>query len=220
MQSPWSAPVTVNVGSAAVPVISTPSTIPQQIVGISFLMYLQASNSPVEWELTAGAVPPGFTFNTTTGLLSGVPTTITGSPFTFSIRARNAFGWGSAVAFSMAVISAATPVDRPTITTAALPVAYIGVDYAYQIPAVGNGTITFTSTTLPSGWSLTSGGLLSKTNPTALSNYAVTVTPWIGANAGTPVAFFINVIAAPASPGLRRIADRSTAGRFTTSGRR
>jgi hypothetical protein len=73
------------------PVIS-PSTLPGGTVGASYgpvSFSATGGTAPYTWSST-GTIPPGLTFNPATATLDGgAPTTTTGSPFTFTISARD-----------------------------------------------------------------------------------------------------------------------------------
>lgn len=218
-QSAWSASKTVIVGSAATPTIVTTSPLPAATLSVPYLTTLAATGpGPITWEVQSGSsLPAGLTLNATTGVISGTPTTTTGSPFSFNIRAQNGNGWGSAVSFSLTVAAASSNVAA-SIASLALPTGEVGSAYSYQLVFAGTTPITVATSTLPAGWSCTSGGLLTNSNPgAALDNYQITFTPSnvLGAGDAKTLGLTVNAAPAPAAaPPYRTITDRSGAGPF------
>ncbi|MGH8047114.1 MAG: beta strand repeat-containing protein, partial [Chthoniobacterales bacterium] len=72
------------------PVISSPSTAPAT-VGAAFSYQIVGSNSPTSYSVT-GTLPTGLSLNTTTGLISGTPTTA--GTYAVTIKATNVGGTG------------------------------------------------------------------------------------------------------------------------------
>jgi uncharacterized repeat protein (TIGR03803 family) len=121
--------------------------------------------------LTMGALPPGLTLNTTSGVLSGTPS----SPGTYSctITATDAVGATASKLFSVTI---ALPVAISTTTLPNWTVNKPG--YSQTVSAGGGtGTLTFSQSmgTLPTGLMLSAAGVLSGT-PTAPGTFTFTVT--------------------------------------------
>lgn len=74
---------------------------PSGIAGSFFSYQIAASQSPTSYALTSGSLPPGVTLNTTTGVLSGTPTT-PGS-YAPGFTATNALGTSSAVTVNITI---------------------------------------------------------------------------------------------------------------------
>ena len=70
----------------------SPATLPGGTIGGSYSQLLTASESGFTYQVTAGSLPPGLTLNAGTGLLSGMPHSFTGSPFSFTVQATNSRG--------------------------------------------------------------------------------------------------------------------------------
>lgn len=64
-----------------------------------------AGDSPMTFELTSGALPPGITLDPSTGLVSGVPTAA--GSYSFAITATNAYGTSTEASFTVAVTTSA-----------------------------------------------------------------------------------------------------------------
>src|SRR4029434_3627969 len=113
------------------PVITSPATATGQ-VGVAFSYQITATNNPTSYNATG--LPAGLSVNTSTGLISGTPTT-TGT-YSVTISATNAGGTGSATL----VITICEP--TPTITSISPACAMAG----------GNGfTLTVNGTNFVSG---------------------------------------------------------------------
>ena len=102
--------------------------------------------APYSWAVTAGTAPGGLTLNTSTGAISGVPTSSVGSPFSFSITATDSVGATSAAqSFSVAI----APQPHPSISLtspangASVWGAFELTGYAYEnTPALLHNTIS------------------------------------------------------------------------------
>ena len=117
---------------------------------------------PLNWVVTAGALPPGLTL-ATNGQLSGTPTTIGSYPFTVTVT-------DSAPEMNSAsfTIQITTP-PSPTIDNTPPPTATVGVAYpAFQFTATNGYLPLVWSETgaLPAGLSLSAGGVLTGTPQT------------------------------------------------------
>jgi len=68
----------------AAPLAITTTTLPNGTVGVAYNTMLQSSGGtpPVTWAVTVGALPTGLTLNTSTGAITGSPTTTGTSSFT------------------------------------------------------------------------------------------------------------------------------------------
>ena len=122
------------------------------------------------YSLFAGELPKGVGPLTTTGTLSGIPTT-PGS-YTFIVLAKDFKGCSSIRTYTIVICG------PPVIGPAALPDAVAGS--AYTVPITATGTHVFTTTQLPAGLTLTpasctAAALLSGT-PQTPGDYHFTIT--------------------------------------------
>jgi hypothetical protein len=149
----------------AKPVITSPLTATGQ-VGVAFSYQITATNNPTSFSATG--LPAGLSVNTSTGLISGTPTTV--GTYSVTISATNAGGTGSATL----VITI-----NPFTATGT-----VGVPFSYQIPATGTPT-SYNATGLPAGLAVdTFTGLISGTpavGSDAGSPYSVTISATYGA---------------------------------------
>ncbi len=155
------------------PVITSPGTA-TGTVGVAFSYQITATNNPTSFNATG--LPGGLTVNTTTGLISGTPTTAGTYPVTIS--ASNSGGTGTATL----VITINTP--PPVITSPGTATGTVGVAFSYQITATNNPTI-YGASSLPPGLTVnTATGLISGT-PTTAGTYPVTITATNSRGTGT-----------------------------------
>ncbi len=157
------------------PVITlTPATLPAPTVGTAYSQTLAGSGGAAAYTFTlaSGSLPSWATLSSS-GVLSGTPTSTTAA--TFTVRATDANGCSGTLSYTV------TPVcPTITITPAALAQGTVGSAYSQTLTATGGiapySTWTVTSGTLPAGLSLNaSTGVISGT-PTATASPATTIT--------------------------------------------
>src|SRR5438477_8366244 len=124
------------------PVIQPPFTATGQ-VGVAFSYTITATNSPTSYNATS--LPAGLSVNTSTGVISGTPTTA--GTYTVTISATNAGGTGSHTL--TLTINPATPVIQPPFTAT----GQVGVAFSYTITATNRQT-SYNATGLPEGLSV------------------------------------------------------------------
>lgn len=86
--------------TATTPPVFTASTAPAAIVGSPY-SYSYAANGAITFAVASGALPAGLALDTSTGILSGTPTTA--QTATFTVSATNALGTTASSAQSVAV---------------------------------------------------------------------------------------------------------------------
>jgi len=133
-------------------------------VGTAFAYTIVGSNSPTSY--AASGLPSGLSVNTSTGVISGTPTTAGTSSVTIS--ATNANGTGSATL--ALTVNPASPVITSTLTATGT----VGSAFSYTI-AASNSPTSYSATGLPAGLSVnTSSGVISGT-PTTAATSSVTI---------------------------------------------
>jgi hypothetical protein len=141
------------------PVIQTAS-LPGGDVGVAYSQTLVAtggSGAP-NWSLSSGTLPEGLTLNTSSGVISGTPTTA--GTFNFSVRLTDDLGVYDTRALSITI---SPPL---TITTDSLPDGVVGISYAQSLSSAGGAAPynwSVTSGSLPPGLSLSAAGVISGT---------------------------------------------------------
>jgi Cu/Ag efflux protein CusF len=146
-----------------VSIVSSPSSV-SGTVGTAFSYTITGSNNPTGF--AASGLPTGLTVNTTTGIISGIPTA--SGTFTTTVSAINAGGTGSTtVTFTIAPPS-------PVISSAANASGTVGIAFSYSITA-SNSPTSYAATGLPSGLSVnTATGVISGI-PTSIGTSTSTV---------------------------------------------
>jgi DNA/RNA endonuclease G (NUC1) len=160
--------ISVSTGSSSTPspiiTVSGPTT---ATALQSFTYQIQANNGPTSYG--ASGLPEGLSINTSTGVISGTPTT-PGS-YTVGLTASNATGDGTA---TLTINVQANP-NAPVITSNLIATGQIETAFSYQIVA-SNSPTSYTAANLPAGLSInTSTGLISGT-PTAGGSINATIT--------------------------------------------
>jgi hypothetical protein len=145
------------------------TSLPSGIVGTAYSQPLQTNNggiAPITWSVTAGALPPGLSLALGTGVISGTPTSATGSPFSFTVQAADSGTPKQTATQALSISIATAPLS---VVTTGLPNGVVGQSYsnAQLQSAGGNPPVT---------WSISSGSLPAW----------ATLTPSTGAITGTP----------------------------------
>ena len=153
--------------------------------------FTATGTKPITWS-ASGNVPSGLAIDSSTGKLSGTPTTE--GTFTFTVKATNSYGSDSEN-FTVNVLSV-PEADTEEIT------GYVGYSLRHQMTLTPSVSATWsTSSKLPSGLSLSKSGLISG-KPTKAGTFTATlkaVTSSVTLN--VDVTFIIN--AKPVKPTIR-----------------
>lgn len=110
----------------------TPPTLPEAPYGAAYTRSFAATGgtAPYRYVLT-GALPTGLTFDTATGVLSGVPTQP--GTFPFTVTATDATGVSTTVSTSLQAQPAAPPVVEPVTVPVAVPGQPVVIDISDKI---------------------------------------------------------------------------------------
>jgi hypothetical protein len=160
-------------GTIAPPLAITTASIPAPEVDQPYSQTVSTTGglAPYTFTISSGTLPPGLTIDTSTGVISGTPTT--SAPYSLTVTVRDANGTTTSATYSGSVLAALA------ITTATLPAPVINVPFSQTVrTSGGNAPIAFAITTgsLPAGLTLNaSTGVISGT-PTAAGAFAFTVT--------------------------------------------
>jgi hypothetical protein len=175
--------MTITVAAPVTPVVITTTTLPAGTVGTAYSQTLAATSGSGTrvWAVSAGSLPAGLSLNSSSGLISGTPTTAATSNFTVSLTVGSA---SDTQALSITIAAAPTPTPTPTpvvITTTTLPAGTVGTAYSQTLAATsaaGNRTWAVSAGALPAGLTLnTSTGVISGTPTTATTaNFTVSLT--------------------------------------------
>ncbi|MHC4713163.1 MAG: putative Ig domain-containing protein [Planctomycetota bacterium] len=160
--------------------VITTTSLPNGAVGSGYSQTLEATGgvTPYNWAVIIGSLPDGLSLNSSTGEISGTPTTEETANFTVEVTDSQAIPDTDQKALSITIDP---PPDPLEITTTSLPNGQVGTPYSQTLAATGGITPyswSIVSGSLPAGLSLDSGtGEISGT-PTAYgtSNFTVEVT--------------------------------------------
>lgn len=153
-------------GVSVCPIITVnPASLPDGSIGTPYSQTVSASGgtSPYTFSISSGALPTGLLLNSSTGAITGTPTTV--GTFTFTITATDANGCSGSRLYTITIASPGCPAIVLSPTT--LPPGQILVPYVQTITASG-GTAPYTFAiaggALPAGLSLNPAtGLISGT---------------------------------------------------------
>jgi len=171
--------VTKSSSSVTAPVISS-SLAQSGTVGIAFSYQITASGSPTSFGATG--LPGGLGINTSTGAITGTPTSAGTSNVTIS--ATNVTGTGSATL----VITVNSSASAPVISSSLAQSGTVGVAFNYQITASSSPT-SFGATGLPNGLSVntTTGAITGAPTAAGTSNVLISATNGSGTGTDTLV---------------------------------
>ena len=189
--------------AAVLPPVLTGDAAVSTTVGSSFSYYPYASNSPTSY--AAGNLPPGLTLNTTSGTVSGTPTT-TGT-YVVPYSATNAGGTGTATV-TMSVVNGAAP----SFSSSSLAVqnGTVGAAFSASYSATGSPT-NYAAGNLPPGLSqsATTGQITG--TPTTAGTFAVPLSATNASGTGTAT---LTIVIAPSGtiPSIPVVASSAAAG--------
>jgi hypothetical protein len=149
----------LNVGSG---VTMTSSTLPNGVInnGYSYSFGATGGTSPYTWTVMAGLLPPGLSLSTS-GVLSGIPTSI--GSYTFQVRVTDS---GLATLSSVWTLSLQITSQPTVATSATLPSAQQGTAYSQALVATGgSGSYSWyiAAGSLPPGLTFSTSGAISGT---------------------------------------------------------
>ena len=128
---------------------------------------VSANNNPTSY--AAGGLPPGLSFNSASGLISGTPT----APGTYlvSLTASNANGDGTATL----TLNVLPNPGAPVINSALIANGYINTHFTYRITAA-NSPSSFTAANLPAGLGINTATGVIEGTPAAGGATSATIT--------------------------------------------
>jgi hypothetical protein len=184
--------VTLNMWYNPIPPAITSTLTASGVTGTAFNYQITGSNNPTSFNATG--LPGGLTVNTTTGAITGTPTTAGSSNVTIS--AINGGGTGTATL----VISIAP--GAPVITSSGTATGTIGTAFTYNTVASPTPTSYAETGTLPAGLTFsTSTGAITGT-PTAAGSTTVSITATNAGGTSAPLSLTITINATASTPSM------------------
>ncbi len=163
-------------------------------VGTAASLQIQASDSVSGQTLTysAAGLPAGLSVNSSTGLISGTPTTAGTS--TVTVTATDTTGASGSASFSWTVNPAGG--NTVTVTNPGSQTSTVGTAVSLQVQASDSAagqTLTYAASGLPAGLSIGPSGLIAGTPTTASTSTAtVTATDGTGATGSAVFSWTVN----------------------------
>ncbi|MHA3774172.1 DUF4082 domain-containing protein [Verrucomicrobiota bacterium sgz303538] len=139
---------TLSIAVSASALVITTTSLPDGNANVAYNATLAASGGtlPRTWALTSGSLPPGLTLASSTGGISGTPTTA--GTFSFTVQVSDSSVPVQTASKALSIAVSASPL---VITTSSLPDVTINTAY--------NATLAASGGTAPRSWSLTNGSL-------------------------------------------------------------
>lgn len=165
-----------------VPIITSPAAA-SGTIGVSFSYQITATNNPTFFN--AAGLPAGLFVDTTTGIISGIPT-VSG---TFDVQIKGVNQGGSRIATLTLMINPASAPENLNSTTTIIEspggvMGIVGVPFSYQVNATNNPT-SFSATGLPTGLSINKTTGLIKGIPILAGTFRVTLKATNAKGSGT-----------------------------------
>jgi alpha-glucosidase len=184
--------ITINAAIPGTPIISSTSTA-TGVIGSVFTPYtIVASNSPASYAATG--LPGGLSINSSTGVISGIPTVV--GTFIDTLKATNAGGTGTKI-----LTITIYPLS-PVISSLATAIGIAGTAFSYSIIA-SNSPTSYAAINLPTSLSInTSTGIISGT-PTVAGTFVDTIKATNAGGTGTKV---LTITINPAVPIISSLA--------------
>lgn len=173
------------------PVVVLPST----TEGMPYSHEFTATGGVAPLRYSVTGLPPGFSFYSATGQLTG-PATAAGE-YTLVLGVKDAQGAEDSNPYALRVW------PSPAVSTATLPAARVGLGYSFQLAATGGQaplTWSMVDGAMPPGLALAEDGTLAGT-PTGLGDYPLTLRVRDANGAQAQRAFSITLLAGGAGDG-------------------
>ncbi len=156
--------------------VITTNNLPNAVANDVYSQTLAENNGtlPLTWTVSFGTLPPGLVLSSSTGVISGTPTTVGNFPFTILLTDSTTPTAKTATKDLSISVTCST---LQLITQSPLPLATTGNPDNFQFISTGGlGTITWANPGggIPTGTSLSSGGLLSG-NPSSAGLFSFNI---------------------------------------------
>uniref|UniRef100_Q01TD0 Ig family protein n=1 Tax=Solibacter usitatus (strain Ellin6076) TaxID=234267 RepID=Q01TD0_SOLUE len=192
--------LTLTIITSGAPLTITTTSLPIGIQNSAYSATLGATGGtpPYTWSIASGRLPGGLTLDPLTGLISGSPQFTDPASITFKVTDSSSPAQFVTTTLSIAI----QPPGLAILTTSPLPDGAVGVPYSQTLSA-GGGTTPYswqiTSGTLPAGLTMSTGGVISGTPTTAVTNNRtiIQVTDSASPTASVSASFSITITNTP-----------------------
>ena len=155
-------------------IMVSPNQLPVATVSTPYsaALHTMGGTAPYQFRFESGALPPGLSFNTMTGALSGTPTTAGSYSFRVVISDRPRTDRGEVTVYITVANSSTAPVGV-TVTPSSGSVASAGtLQFSAHVTNASNTSVTWTA----QGGTISSSGLFTAPSVTSASTATVTAT--------------------------------------------
>jgi hypothetical protein len=151
----------------------TTTTLPAAVAGVSYSQALAATGGvpPYSWSVALGALPPGITLNSSSGVLSGMP--VAAGSFPFTIQVADSAAVTASRDYALTVAAGLTITTPTQLSSGALYTPYLAT-----LTATGGKTPymwSLASGSLPAGLTINAGAGIISGTPTAGGNFSFVV---------------------------------------------
>jgi len=152
------AALTISVAPA--PITITASAMATATAGSAYSQALHATGgtAPYTWSIKSGKLPTGLSLSSSTGVISGAPTTSGTVNFTAMVMDSSSPAQGASLAMTIGVVASQVAPVTPPIQPAKLTIAGSSL-LSSLIGAVYSQTLSASGGTAPYSWAITSGQL-------------------------------------------------------------
>ncbi len=196
-------------------IITTAPVLPNATIGLAYSVTISAAGGtpPYTWSATNGSLPAGVTLNSSTGTLTGTPTSSGGSPFTIQVTVTDSASVTATKEFLLTIGASLAITSGATLPQGTLGQAYPTLTLA----AVGGSqpyTWSVSAGSMATALSLSSSGTIAGTPTEAGAfNFTVQVKDSSGSTATKAFTIFIipptlpqvNTGVPPTSPAAQQI---------------
>ena len=190
------APVTIRISPSTVPAITSAASVSRTVNAAAAVVYQITASNPVVTSFALvlpSLLPAGLTLNTSTGAISGSPTSSGIS--TTRLSASNAAGTSAPFDLTFTIVPTSAPVVTAAFAVSPSVTGTVGTAITLiQVNATNPAITAYGQTGLPSGLSIDPGTGLITGSPTQSGDFVVTATATNAAGTGssTPVTIRIN----------------------------